>query len=219
MTQRDHTHNNPNEKKRGCVFWGLIIGGGMMLLALLISALVAWNTWRGIQAATSEQPAELGPVEQTQRERETLNQKLQRLERAFAANKPATVNFTPNDLNAMLAQARSQSRIPGAARVDIRDGKLVADVSVSLDQVPGLKGRYLNAEVDLDITLRDGKLDIYARDIRPKDGSIPGTLLRGLKDINIGDMLAGTPEGRDLLKQVAAIEIQGGEFTVTTVGE
>src|SRR5262249_51245951 len=93
-----------------------------------------------------------------------------------------TLVLTADELNAYI---QKNAEFRGKFYATIADGKVRAQVSLPLDQLPGLKGRYLNGEGDLLLSGVAGEPVVKLRDLRVKGMPLPAQLRAGIEDINL----------------------------------
>lgn len=207
----------PAKKGHGCLFW-LAIAAGVALLSVAIIGMALWHQYRKLQAATSDKPQTIAVAPPSADMARTAQDKVTRLTEAVRRNTSDTFNFSGDELNALLATSPQLADVRGKTAFAIQGQQLSANVSLPLDALPGLQGRFLNAQVDVELTFKDGVLDLYLRNIRPTSGELPAALLSAVQSVNLGEQIRRNPEAAKALGAFTSIDIRDGQMVLVTRG-
>lgn len=131
-----------------------------------------------------------------------------------------SLTLDENDVNALIQHHPDFEYIKGNVFVTIKDDLIGGQISYSLDGIPGLGGRYLNATAEFDIAFEDGELSIYLKEATVKGEPLPETLMESLRSENLAEgenMAHGTRRERDLAKildSLESFEVKNGKVTL-----
>ncbi|MEN0110259.1 MAG: hypothetical protein AAF805_06010 [Planctomycetota bacterium] len=223
-----------DRRGRGCLFYGcLSVAIG---LALLIAAAV-FAAWYGLRQVrenfTAAEPVEIPVVELPDERVEALQQRFEAIRRIAdpdaaaddnaaeeAADEPANdegvdppaepapreVSLSAEELNAMIA---TQRELRGRVFVRIEDGRIGGDLSLPLDDLPLLDGRFFNARVDFDVAVEGGELIVRLADAEVNGTQVPTEILDQLAEKNLAEDAADEPGLRRFLDRVESLRVEG----------
>lgn len=117
---------------------------------------------------------------------------------------PLELVLTANEINALL---HSNEALRGRAHVVIADGKIQAKVSIPTDQVPGGKGRYFNADAEIEVSMTGGILVIKLVDAKVKGESLPEAVMASLKEQNFAEEAYDDVDTAEILQCFESIEV------------
>jgi hypothetical protein len=137
----------PPQEGTGCFAKGCLV---VVIVGILLIGAFGVGAWflfgRAVSVFTSPQPADVRIEQVADVDLRNAEQKLNRLGQAAADNQEATIEFTANELNAMIAREPLFAELNNHARVAIADSTLTLEVSAPLEQMrlPKLQGRWFN---------------------------------------------------------------------------
>lgn len=209
--------------KRGCLFYGcltaLIVGlagtvflifGGIWAAKKLQSAAIS-----GLTPYTETAPAAFPRLAATEGDYDKLRDRLQKFREDLKSSRPAQINFTTNDLEALLAFDPELKNLSSYGRVRVEDNEVVGEVSIPMEKVPFLTipGRYMNGTASFSIaSLPDGIIFVGIRDIKVRGQSLPEEFMRGIRAENLAKKLYESDD--ESLRKIKNIEVKGGVITV-----
>lgn len=197
------------ERRRGCgcLFWGCL-AAGLVILALLISIPLAAYFWlkSNVQKLTAEEPVEIAVVELPPEQAEAVAQRIEAFGEAVeAGGSPDDLVLTAEEINGLIAQNED---LRGRVLVRIEEGRLGGDVSIPIDnEVPMVGGRYLNASVDFKVSLADGRLDVRLAGGEVNGAPIPQMAIDALASENLAEGIEEEPDVAKSLERFESLEI------------
>lgn len=200
-------------KQRGCLFWGLVATASACLLAVLC-ALVAFRYVRGKALEHTDTGPATIPIEQvTPAQARALDRETRGFIQAVDRGQPASIELTAWQLNALIAIAPQFRGLRGKARVSIEDDRVLADTSLSLNAVPGLRGRYLNGRVELHVRVRSGRLDLDLLGIEAKGKPVPGVVLDLLSE-GLAEEARKRHDVKEVLSRIESLDVREGKVMI-----
>ncbi len=170
----------------------------------------------GEQAALAENDPQVdtSPVRQGD---EHWRAKERRLSEALAHGRSETFRFSDSELNAMLEEARRQGDFQGRATLKLTDSLLQADIKMPITELPILKGRFLDAQIVLDIALGEDGERLYIKKLVPRSGDWrTRALLKGLQDRDLSEVLEQTSVAQELRSNFQRIAIENKALVLVT---
>jgi hypothetical protein len=208
----------PVAKKRGRLFYAgvvsVFLAAGALLAAVVLvnGARNFLRTYTGSAALEFPAAAPLPPVEF-----EALAEKL----RAFKGDgdvSPSTASIVlgEDEINALLAVEPRFIELGARLRVTFTDGTIRARMSVPLEEsgIPFVRGRYLNADVALKVSLEDGVLLVMLESLILNEKSLPETLMAALKSENLAKDLYRRPKAAEAIPKFRSIRVGTGRISI-----
>lgn len=193
--------------RRGCLFWG---GMALIVTILSVGGCIFWAYWRvrhQLLRFSEEGPAPSDLF--VTREGSEIADVRSRLFGTESEPAPPRVTLDGDDLQALVRDAMPEdAEEEGRLAVDVVAGRIRLDVSWSLDAIPGLSGRYLNARMRVAVGYEHGELSVHVEEATTPDGSrrMSRYLLR-LFSQRIGAAIHRTWDG--LLNEIATVTVRG----------
>jgi hypothetical protein len=209
-----------SSKPRGCFFWGCLIVAVLGVFMTTCTVGGAYLTLRGFRDGYTEaQPRALAPValsaEDTRSVRERVDEFRKELDAGTASER---LVLDIDELNALLAEEnRRESRLE-SIRLRFEDDQLRGEISMPLDGIPGLSGRYLNGSADVDVAFVDGNLSVHLDDIEVAGKPLPPAYAEAIRAENLAERAMRDSETRETLRRIASIDIQDGKVIVEPRG-
>ena len=210
------TPEPPKKKNKGCLFWGCLGAAMICLLVVGAFAIGAWTLRKRVLGFTETQPASIPVAQVGSTQARRLKAKTSTFETALRRGRAGTFRFTDNDLNALVATVPDLEVWRGKAFVTIDGNRLIADASIPLDQVPGMRGRYVNGKVELDVQVRDGRLEVYPLGVTVKGKPLPPQLMAAFKTRNLAEQAQTNPNLRKALAHIDSLKIENGAVVIRT---
>ncbi len=211
------TTTSPPKNRHGCLFYGCI-AGAVCLVAILIAVLVSLHMLKGVvNRYTDTKPIALPAVQMSAAEMQQVRQRYESFRDAVNAGRPTPpLSLESKDINALIATDPGFSAIKGKVYVSITNSQLSAQLSVPLDQL-GLrmfKGRYLNGAGTFAVSLTNGLLDIYPREISVKGRSLPETYMQKLHTQNLAQGINDNPQDSVGLNKLQQLQVTDGKLVL-----
>ncbi|MEL6107394.1 MAG: hypothetical protein AAFU85_15245 [Planctomycetota bacterium] len=190
----------------GCL-WGCLIGVGLTFVGVLcMGGLGYWVIKSTVGAYTSDQAMEIETVEYSEEDLAALKARMDAFNDAIEEGKVPNEDLvlTAADINALIA---SDEFLRGKVFVRIEDGEIEGDVSIPLDELPGLGGRYFNGSATMDVSMDDGNLFVYAKEAEVNGQPVPEQFMKGMRNENIAKEMNQDREKRKFLRKFQDIRI------------
>lgn len=138
----------PAPRHRGFLFWGCF----MALLVLVVAGGgLAITVYAWVQRYTSTVPVPVPRYELKPGEAKAVEERLADFQAPASDGTPRQLVLTAGDLNALIAASPRGDRWAGKVFIRLEGEKAYADISLPLDEVPLLSGRYLNGTLELEV--------------------------------------------------------------------
>jgi hypothetical protein len=203
--------SEPAPKSRGCLFWGCLT---VVVLFLSMAGCVGVGLYMMRQRFTSPTPEPVPQYQAKPGEYQEVQERITSFNQNSKEGKPARLELTADDLNALISQDPRWKAIRGNAFVRIAGDSLLLDVSMPLDRVPGFRGRYLNGSLGIRPQLADGRLRLYVESAKANDRPLQGPALEALRQ---RDLLEDTKDPRvlDFARKAKTLEVRDGKLILT----
>lgn len=199
----------------GCVV--SVVAGVVVIVVLAL--LAAFFLGKVRDSLTSEAPEPIPQVEFSQEESQELQQRAAAFQEALKnpAAPAQTLDLSAHDINVLLRTNPSVSAFSNSVYVDIADDTLSALVSMPLDMIPGMTGRYLNGTATLDIDVVNDRLVVSVQRFMMHGKEFPVQMLSQLEG-ELNNNVNQSPEVRALAQRIQDIQVQDGRVRVTLKG-
>jgi len=199
----------PKPRRRGCLFYGCLISG-VLLLLLLGAVLIGLHYVKStVNRYTDTRPMELPTVQMPQGEVRKLKARLQAFETAVRERRPTSpLSLNSDEVNVLLANGAEQL-LKGRFYARLEGGQLKGQVSVPLQEL-GLgmfKGRYLNGSASFNYSFRNGVLTVSPQKVLVKGHPLPEAYMQTLRQENLAVGVTREPQVAALLRGLEDIQI------------
>ena len=197
------------QKRRGCLLWGcltvLVLGGSLLGFV----GYVAYHLYN----LTSSEPAPVLVANPAPAEVEGIQKRIDAF--AKAEGSPATVEISPDDINALVAGTEDGKRFVGKVFFRADGDRVVADVSIPLSElgVERLKDRYLNGTLRFKLAEKDGAPVISIDDATAGGEHLPSWWLSQLRERNLIDLLPEDDVSL-FLSKVKGVAVKDGKIVI-----
>jgi hypothetical protein len=209
--------DNPKPKGRGCLFWGGIIAG----VLLLIGVLLLYAGYRFVHGLVDEytdtKPIEMPEVRLSAAEIKNLRGRIDAFNTAIQTNKPVgPLVLTAEEINALIAEITKTNPVPVRLFFSFNDDRVQAQLSVPTDSIglSMLHGRYFNGSGDFNVYLRDSKLVVSVQSLSVKGKPLPEQFMQPLRTNNFADSWTNDPNFNRGLTKLREIKIESGKLFV-----
>lgn len=199
---------------RGCFFWGCLT---LVLLGIAVggcTGFFAYVLYKGALDATSTTPVPVEVYTLKPGEAEDLAKRLAEFERAAGAGGPAELELSADDLNAYIASNQELQGWAGKAYLRIEGDQVFMDVSLPLEDVPFLSGRYFNGKLGVKLGLVDGRLIAFPESAIVNDKPVNEDLMKQVREQDI--LKATRREGgiADFRTKANSLEVRDGRIVL-----
>jgi hypothetical protein len=202
-------------KKRGCLFWAVVTGFVLAVVAGAASyGAYRYAKHRIVAVYTAPAPIDFTQAPLSPAELGDLDGRLAAFVHALRNKNPVEpLVITGEELTALVARIPDFQKLGGRARFSIADGEVQSDLSVPLERM-GFPGRWFNGSAAFGVTLENGVLIVRLRSASVKDEPIPGWIVRSLGGRNLAKDLYERPEIAGLIARLESIDLSNGRITL-----
>lgn len=211
------------EERGNCFLYGCVT---LVILAIL-GGLVAFLSYRYLvlqirDKYTEAEPTSLPTVEMPADEVQSLIDRVDQYAKDLRAGNPLPpLTLTQDQVNALLQnQPDVKGEFGGHVYVTFEgDNKVKCQLSVPMDWIPGLGGRYFNGTGTFETQIQDGRFTIFLESAEVKGEPVPEAQVAQLKSKNFAEDLFSNPDARKLIDNVKSLSITGDKVTIVPVHE
>jgi hypothetical protein len=206
-------------RQRGCLFYGCIIAGILALLLVIavgVGFFFVYRFFEGlVEQYTATAPRELPKVEMPAEQRRTLRERVDAFRAATKEGRPTEpLVLSSEDLNALIEE---NPDLKGRVYVTIDQDKLKGQVSIPLDRFPSFgltRGRYLNGEGELKVSLQDGILIVTLESLLVNGKTLPAELMNRFRTQNLARDAYKDEKTAEEVRKFESIEIKDGKLII-----
>jgi hypothetical protein len=206
-------------RQRGCFFYGCIIAIVLSLLLMMAIGVIFFvlYRWLGtvVEEYTATSPREMPRVEMPAEQRATLKERVEAFRSAIKEGRPTEpLVLSSDELNALI---QDNHDLNGKVFVAIDGDRLKGKVSIPLSEVPAFgltRGRYLNGEANLKVSLQDGILLVTLESIEVNGKDLPAELMNGLRNQNLAKDAYKDQRTAEEIRRYQSIEIKDGKLII-----
>ena len=181
---------------------------------------------RALNIFTSTQPVQIQVRQATPAERQVAKAKLDTLRSAARNHQEATIEFTADEINALIANESEFRGARGHVRVAIANSIASLDVSAPLDSMHWhrLKGRWFNGNIQFGFSYVDENFNFDIRSAEASGHHFPRAILtsdfmqsfnRSFND-SFHKESAKRPDANNLWRHIKMASLQNDKLVVTT---
>jgi len=200
------------------MFYGCIVGIVLMLM-LLAGVLFGLHQFKKVMNQfTDSKPMALPAVSLSASELDALHQRVNTFSNAVSSGKSASpLVLNSDEINALIADNPGATNLGGKVYVSVQDDKVKAQVSLPMSATGFriFKGRYLNGDATLNVSLRQGNLAVFINDINVKGKPLPGVYMQPIRQINWAEGANTNRNASSALNKIQAIEVKDGKLLIT----
>jgi hypothetical protein len=207
----------PPKARRGCFFYGCL--AGILCLTIMLAAVLLGlhQLKKMLNQYTDTQPMALPEVQMSREQMEQVVKRVGAFRDAVQAERPTPrLALTADEINAVIATDPNFQPWHGKLYVSIEGNLVKGRVSVPLADV-GLsrfRGRYLNGEGVLAVSLQDGRLHVTAEQILVKGRSLPGAYMDAIRKTDLAAGAQNNPDAAAALGRLDSIQVQDGKLVI-----
>ncbi|HWI57312.1 MAG TPA: hypothetical protein VNZ22_08800 [Bacillota bacterium] len=205
----------PAKPRRGCLFYGFIIGS-VLLLAILAALLLGLHYFKQmLNEYTDTRPMPLPTVEVSSAEAEALQRRVEVFRDALRAGRPtAPLAMTGEEIDVLIATTPNLQGVKTNVYVTIEGNHLKGQMSIPMEQVglPVFKGRYLNGTGTFGLWLQNGQLHVSVQSFEVKGKPLPEVYMSKIQQQNLARNLNRNPSVSIGLDKLQDIQIKDGKL-------
>jgi len=207
------------EERGNCFLYGCVTLVLLGLLGGLVAFLVLRYQIQQIREEyTAAEPVELPTAELPEDRTDALIARADRFAEALRNDEPTEpLTLTEAETNALLQRHPELRNFYGESfYVVFNDNNTVtAQTSVSLDWLPGFAGRYFNGEITTDVSVEDGRLEIFLQEAVVKGEPVPDQLMAEFRRRNLAQDIDRDTQA--LVDKIQSLTIEAGALTIVPV--
>ncbi|HWD93430.1 MAG TPA: hypothetical protein VG938_13900 [Verrucomicrobiae bacterium] len=211
---------NPAEKPRrhGCLFWGGIIAGILLVLALLAGYAGYHYIHHLVNEYTDTRPLEIPTVQMSGTEITNLQRRVESFDKAIETDKPVEpLVLTADEINALIAESvKTNTPAPPRLYFSFNEDHVQAQLSMPTDGfgLRMLKGRYFNGSGEFALALYNGHLKLNVRSLSVKGKPLPEQFMQSLRAENFADSWTNDVKLNQALAKLQQVKIENGKLIV-----
>lgn len=204
--------------RRGCLFYGCIVGVVFMLMVLAGLLYGIHQFKRMLTEFTDSKPMAVPTVSLSQAQIDALHQRVNTFSNAVTQGKEAApLVLNSDEVNALLQSNAGNQGMKGNVYISLPGDKVKAEVSLPMGQtgLPFSKNRYLNGDASLDVSLRNGMLGVYIDQINVKGKPLPKVYMDRLRMVNWAEAANTNRQASSALNKLQSIEVKDSKLIIT----
>jgi hypothetical protein len=212
----------PEQKQRGCFFYGCIFASVLLGLILLLFGLASWATYRAanefVRQYAEDAPAPIPVVEKPAAEVDAIKARIDKFFEDLAAGTATEpLALTADEINALIAAI---DEIKGIAAVEFVGENIRAKVSMPLARLPFpigtlFGGKFLNGTATIDARVVDGHPVVTLVALEAKGKRVPDAFLASLRGQNFAEDLDKNPDAAAAIGRLQSIAVKDGKLIFT----
>ena len=217
-----HTQQPPSQQpsKKSTHKKILIICGIILGVIILVVAGILFYSDHAIREFkkeyTEDKPVEIHHEPITKTQQTKLATKYNSVKDVVKNHKKAELQFTSEELSQMLAFSPETKKYASQSKFWLEGDKIKADLSVSLDRIPHLKGRYLNGLFTFSVQVKDGKIHYHVDECLVKGQPVNPMYLKLLNSQNVENILMQHSRTSNWNEFIESVEVKDGKLTIKT---
>lgn len=197
--------------------------GGCLSVIILLAVIAGATYYFMLQASdelvetyTSPEPRDLARAETVREETLSVVERLRdfiiSLERG---EETGSLSLSADDINTLLEYEELLKEFHGMARVDIREDKLQAEISVPLGMFnERFEGRYLNGTGEIAVEMKDDRLEVTIDRLEVGGRDLPEEFMNEIRKNNLVETLYQEPSMERFLQLVKAVKVEDGRLVI-----
>lgn len=211
----------PPKKKAGCWTIGCFILIGFLLVVGLVGGCAAWKAWQLATGFTSTKPAEMPAFKADPAQREAFTSRVAAFQKALQEGKAASLQVSASDLNTAIALDPQYKEVRGRVFFAIERDVLSARLSVPLDAVKFLKGRWLNADAGIAVTFKEGNLRVDLSRVEVNGKAVPPQFTRPMSEAfqqKFMETMHRDPKAAEAFGRIQRFQVEGDHLVIESRG-
>ena len=213
----------PPERGDSTKAWVIGCSAGC-LVAALVFGVTAFFVFRGLvstwketaEKLTSTEPVSFEQPEISEGETRELTNRDDRFRTALASGSDTEpLILTGKEANALICSHPDLADLKAHTRLAIEGDRLTSKVSIPLDNMmESMRGRYLNGEATIRLSLANGKLRAYIVELQAGGHSVPEFIMEELRKEDIFEDSRTDPEIEAAINTLEEIRIEEGKLHI-----
>lgn len=211
-----NTQHPPQKKtyKIILLICGIILG--IILLGVVGIVLYSGHAIREFKKEyTEDKPVEIKHAPITKTQQTKLATKYNSVKEVLKNHKKTEIQFTSDEFSQMMAFSPETKGFANKSKFWLEGDKIKADLSISLNAIPQMQGRYLNGLFTFSASVQDGKMRLHVDECLVRGRPINPTYLKLLNSQNLEGLLSQHSQ-TNWSEFVENIEVKDGKLTIKT---
>ena len=201
-------------RKKILLYCGIPVG--IIILVLLGILLFSNHAIRKFKKEyTEDKPVIIQHDPITKKQQTQLTAKYNSVKEVLKTHKKTEIQFTSEEFSQLMAYSPETKGIANKSKFWLEGDKIKADLSISLDGVPKMQGRYLNGLFTFSVAVQNGKMRLHVDEGLVKGHPIAPTYMKLLNSQNLEGLLA-QHSGTNWSSFIENLEIKDGKLTIKT---
>lgn len=200
-----------------CCLWGCLIAFIFLILLSIALVLIGRSSLTAIREKwTSTEPQQLPTV---QIEEHALDDLVTRVDgfadRVEKRELSDALVLSQDELNALIQHHPDWEDLHDKVYVEIEGDLIKGMVNFPLTGIPMMSGRYLHGSVTFDLSLEDGRLEVYIDNATVNGEPVPEDIMAAFRRQNLAqDILRDNPDARAVVDQLESIRVENGSLII-----
>ncbi|MBR4674419.1 MAG: hypothetical protein IKP00_08140 [Victivallales bacterium] len=211
------TTNQPSNNstlKKILIICGIIVG----VIILLVASVLLYSTHairKFKKEYTEDKPVEIQHEPITKKQQTQLTAKYNTVKEVLKTHKKTEIQFTSEEFSHLMAYSPETKGIASKSRFWLEGDKIKAELSIPLNSVPKMQGRYLNGIFTFSAIMQDGRMRLHVDEGLARGRPISQTYLNLLNSQNLEGLLS-QHSGTNWSEFIENLEINDGKLTIKT---
>ena len=189
---------------------------GVLLLVLLGVLLYFYIvSWQFKKDCTEDKPAVIWHEAVNPAQQAKLNAKYNSIREVIKNHKRARLQFTSEEFSQLIAHSPETRSFADKAKFWLEGDKIKADLSISLDSVPNMKGRHLNGLFTFSVVFQDQKIRLHIDECIVRGKPMAPSYLKLLNSQDLVQTLSRQGDA-SWMNYIDNLEIKDGKLIINT---
>ena len=201
--------------KKILIICGIILG----VIILVVAGVFLYSTHairKFKKEYTEDKPVEIQHEPITKKQQTQLATKYNTVKDVVKNHKKTELQFTSEEFSQMLAYSPETKRYANQSRFWLEGDKIKADLSISLDRIPQMRGRYLNGLFTFSVEVQDGNIRYHVDECLVKGQPVNPMYLKLLNSQNVENILMQHSRTSNWNEFIESVEVKDGKLTIKT---
>ncbi len=200
--------------KKLLIICGIIVG----IIIVLVGGILLYSGHairKFKKEYTEDKPVEIQHEPITKKQQTQLTNKYQTVKEVLKTHKKTELQFTSDEFSQILAYSPETKRFAHQSKFWLEGDKIKADLSIPLNAIPQMQGRYLNGLFTISVTVQEGKIHYHVDECLVKGHPIDPTYIKLLNTQDIDEILSQR-SGKNWREFIESVEIKDSKLTIKT---
>jgi len=203
------------KKPKGCFFWGITT---LVIIVVCVggcTAFLAYFVRSQVLRFTSTEQIAVKKYELKPGEYQALEKRFDEFSKAADKAEPARLEISEDDLNAFIAGNPDTKGASGKAHARIEGSEVLLDVSIPLDGIPTLGGRYFNGTLGVELGIVQGRLVVFPQTAIVNGEAVPEEVMQQFRKEDLFKNQRKSGPLAEFLEKAKTLEVRDGKIVLT----